>query len=422
MNMALACAHPEPALARALVQCGARAPHMLERIAGSSLVARLAFQRRDRTELAVVAARSAGDAAVNNCCVALRRAEPGRERARLAQHSFHTLTRRFPTLAAWDLHLRQAPVEQNPCLPVPRREFPSEVVVELDKTSTVCGGDAQSPTPRYRGLLRGAIPVLLQRAHCEDLDAQLWELQHPNLLRLLGEAWRDERERYLVAELPSEGVVLAGHHRLTLACIVTLLHDVAKALCFLHSRKLAHGHVRAEHVFADRDFRVFKLAFACELTDFADDHCYQAPEKAGSLPVEDEAAMRDVFSFGVMACELLSTFGDRSWAWWRSLNSAEEDVQVAKELQLLAIPAPLRDLVAICCSRSPRDREDMSFVEDMLSSMRYASLSAPFFLHSCCACACLTGNLLRPLAVERGLLTSVSRIWMIFPMFTTGLR
>lgn len=79
----------------------------------------------------------------------------------------------------------------------------------------------------------------------------------------------------------------------------------------------------------------------------------------------------DVFSFGVMACQLLTTHGSHSLSWWRELNtSAQAREGVWEALNLAGIPSELALLVADCLHLAVERRVTMDALASEIGDLR----------------------------------------------------
>lgn len=115
--------------------------------------------------------------------------------------------------------------------------------------------------------------------------------------------------------------------------IVYMLHDVAKGVAYLHRLNIVHRDIKPANVLTDKHYRIFKVAdFGISILDDAKvcaadyfisalqceyvhnarmaqnrgaggTRSYMAPEAEDPLMVNTAAI--DVFSFGVMACQML---------------------------------------------------------------------------------------------------------------------
>lgn len=146
-------------------------------------------------------------------------------------------------------------------------------------------------------------------------------------------------------------------------------------------------------VLTDKRYRVFKVTdfgvsawSAAEDMSIAGTPSYMAPEllhqrrapKSTSngkrhRRANERSGAVDVFSFAVMAAQLLSTHGGETQLWWRAINRCSEtgvNVPVEEELQRLALPHELCRLVSECARFDACERPRMSVVASRLAEMR----------------------------------------------------
>ncbi|KAK1416557.1 hypothetical protein QVD17_32348 [Tagetes erecta] len=201
----------------------------------------------------------------------------------------------------------------------PRRFTISEI-----STATRCfdelhkvASDERSDT--YRGTLLNGCQVVVKRfsvayfkSHgvnrrhvCKEIKA-ISKLRHPNLVPVRGWCF-DHQETMVVYDYVQNGVLddwLYGIGILPWSRRLKVVRDVAQALSYLHSQKLAHKNVKTSSVFVDVSVRGLLGDFGFVMSG-AESNRF---EEAVSQPT-------DVFEFGVLILEVVagrSRYGSRT--------------------------------------------------------------------------------------------------------------
>lgn len=196
------------------------------------------------------------------------------------------------------------------------------------------GGMAQVFLGRSR---EDGAPVAIKIMHPELRDAgSTWaerlalegeilrELNHPNVIRVLGSGRTSDGLTYLVTEYVSGGDLALRVRRsgaLPLETAGPLLFDVASALDYLHARKIVHRDLKPSNVLLRPahqvagalreqavlvDFGVAKTRLTARLTaqNLIGTLHYMAPEQVQDAALVDARA--DIYSFGALAFEVLA--------------------------------------------------------------------------------------------------------------------
>jgi eukaryotic-like serine/threonine-protein kinase len=215
--------------------------------------------------------------------------------------------------------------------------------------------------------------VNLERFRREILLAA--RLQHPHIVPVLSAGVAGDLPFFTMPLVRGESLRarLSRLGELPLAETVTILRDVAKALCYAHREGVVHRDIKPENVLVDdgtavvTDFGVAKaLSSATEaekgttgtLTSIGvalGTPGYMAPEQAAADPHVDHRA--DIYSFGAMAYEMIAghpPFAGRSPQQTLAAHSMEAPVPVERHRR--AAPPQLAQLVMRCLEKRPGDR------------------------------------------------------------------
>lgn len=187
--------------------------------------------------------------------------------------------------------------------------------------------------------------------------------------------------QYVKGRSMAERLKAEGRLRLELAC--TVLHDVASALTAAHSRGIIHRDLRPENVLWDdererallTDFGIATItdANASEVTrltnvgELIGNPRYLSPEQ---LRDEELTPQADIYSFGVLAYELLTgegPFAAKSKVEWITAHLTMEPRDLLA-LRPECDPA-LGDLLRRCLTKEPRHRPSAADVVGALEEM-----------------------------------------------------
>ncbi|KAL4594598.1 hypothetical protein ACB092_12G030600 [Castanea dentata] len=162
----------------------------------------------------------------------------------------------------------------------------------------------------YRGKLSNGCQVAVKRFSAQFLNSQgldrrrlmkeigsISRIRHPNLLPIRG--WcQDNRQVMVVYDFFTNGSLdkwLFGVGVLPWTRRFKVVKDVAEALCFLHSKQLAHKNMKTTSVFLDVSFRAVLGDFGFVLSG--------NDSKQFESAVSQKA---DVFEFGVFVLEVIA--------------------------------------------------------------------------------------------------------------------
>lgn len=202
------------------------------------------------------------------------------------------------------------------------------------------------------------------------------QLQHPNIVTVLGTGMLGELPYYTMPFVAGESLRAALEQRGTIPPreAVPILRDAARALAFAHARGVVHRDIKPDNVLLSggaamvTDFGVAKALSAGHdrpVTPTASGGApltalgtslgtlgYMAPEQAAADPSTDHRA--DLYSFGAMAYEMLAGRAPFSGLPPRELLTAI----VAREPEPLgpAVPPALAALVHRCLAKDPARR------------------------------------------------------------------
>lgn len=216
---------------------------------------------------------------------------------------------------------------------------------------------------------------------------------HPNVVAVYSVGRLSDETPYMVMQYVkgrsmAERLKAEGHLRADLACQV--LHDVASALTAAHSRGIIHRDLRPENVLWDdehdrallTDFGIATISDASSaqvtrLTNVGEligNPRYLSPEQ---LRDEDLTPQADIYSFGVLAYELLTgegPFAAESKVEWITAHLTMEPRDLLS-LRPDADPA-MGDLLRRCLNKEPRHRPSAADVVGALEDVAAPAYAA----------------------------------------------
>lgn len=208
----------------------------------------------------------------------------------------------------------------------PRRGGQSEVHKAFDRANPEGGFAAiKLLRPHDDESLRSdggeAIRIFMER----ETDA-LKALHHPNIVRMLDSGWDDEQQRYYVAlewvDRSLRDEIRDGQPMTWPVFLERIGKPLASALAYAHAREVEHRDVKPGNVLMDggtlklADFGISKMR--SKVVDSDDtvaryrSNLYAPPEWESAVPY-----VRDVFSYGVLAVQLLSGNSAQDSPTWR---------------------------------------------------------------------------------------------------------
>ncbi|KAG6328605.1 hypothetical protein ID866_10484 [Astraeus odoratus] len=259
--------------------------------------------------------------------------------------------------------------------------------VDWDCTAPIAvGGD----TLTYRGILRGnGKPVIIKRRRftttndAEALrEAYIWsQLDHDNIHPLLGVVTTVDNATFTVAEWMENGNAYdyVHHHNIDPSCLIL---GIARALAYLHSRKIYHGYVRAfglqKNVLVASDGSALLTTFCCSLLLPSSEMTipppvvgptrWMAPEGIDDGNEPGTSAEKDVWAFGMTVLELFTRslpFGD-----------GKSDKAVMVDIMMGRLPErpPVMsnewwNLCTSCWTTDPALRPDMSTIVNRIEEV-----------------------------------------------------
>ncbi|KAL7586653.1 hypothetical protein Lser_V15G36512 [Lactuca serriola] len=254
---------------------------------------------------------------------------------------------------------------------------------ELHKVAS----DERSDT--YRGTLLNGCHVAVKRFSVEYFKSHginrrrvgkeikaMSKLRHPNLVAIRGWCF-DHQETMVVYDCVQNGTFddwLYGIGILPWSRRLKVVRDVAQALSYLHSQKLAHKNVNTNSVFIDVSFRALLGDFGFVMSGTESSRF----EETVSLPT-------DVFAFGVFMLEVVAgrkryisesdmlqseSKYDRldldllEWAWTMHEMNEKEKVVDVKMSSVLNMDQAIRvvDIGLLCTLKESRGRPSMAEV------------------------------------------------------------
>ena len=243
----------------------------------------------------------------------------------------------------------------------------------------------------HKGLYRGQ-QVAVKRIHPpENIDRLKQEcnflarLRHPNIVRFIG-AVVDEK----VEQCTDDLLLIFGEELLNINLrraynernlngdtLMSVVHDVACALQYLHQRSIIHHDLSAPNVLLEE---VQPNTWRAKLSDFAigsaklgktagvpSSVIYSAPE---TLPREspldtlpEQTTKIDVYSYGVLLVEVIA----------KEIPTAENRQDMLDKIERGC--KPLYDLIMACISQNPEHRPTMTLVLERLNDLDVGSNS-----------------------------------------------
>jgi tRNA A-37 threonylcarbamoyl transferase component Bud32 len=228
------------------------------------------------------------------------------------------------------------------------------------------------PTLRRRIVVKRLHPELphdAERSRRLEHEAQLHgQLSHPNIVRVYDFVSAGEAD-YIISELVEGGTLgdLAARGRLSLRRALDVLVQAARAMEHSHSLGIIHRDLKLDNVLVTRDGNI-------KVTDFGLSRSSGAPaddELAGTISAiapeqlwgKSGDGRSDLFSFGVMAYELLAArhpFEGRTTA--ETMRNLMERAPLPLRTIDASIPVPISELVDRLLAKSP-DARPGSFTE-----------------------------------------------------------
>ena len=239
------------------------------------------------------------------------------------------------------------------------------------------GGGGMSYVFRARDLVIGRTVAvkMLTDAACADTEAKnrflaearmAGNVSHENILSIYDFGQDENRRPYMVMEfLEGEDLrhAINNGHTGDLKQKITTALQIARALEFIHTRKIIHRdikpeniHINQKHVAKLIDFGIAKSEnLSMTKTGYVlGTPAYMAPEQVTGKNITEQV---DVYAFGLLLFELLSgtkaiSADTVEQVFYKILN---EPVNL-EPLRQAGVPQPIGDLVARCSAKSPSDR------------------------------------------------------------------
>ena len=224
-----------------------------------------------------------------------------------------------------------------------------------------------------------AIKILTPEA-CQDPDAKARFLQearmagnieHENIIRIHDYGEEQGRPFIVMEFLVGEDLrhAIRDKHVGDIANRLRIALDIARALEYIHSRKIIHRDIKPDNVHIDASGKVklmdFGIAKAEGLhltrTGFAvGTPYYMSPEQVRGQPATDSM---DIYAFGILLFELLTGQKPVEGDTLERLFFAILNEPLKPEPMVAAgVPAPIIDLVLRCTAKKPEGRP-RSFTE-----------------------------------------------------------
>ncbi len=276
------------------------------------------------------------------------------------------------------------PLAYHPPMPNVRREIRQEIKTALDGKYVVerelaDGGHARLFVATEVALGRRVALKVLRPELRADIDATRFRgeiqlaagLTHPNIVPILaaGEAGGLLYYTMPLLEGHSLRALLDRHGELAIGDVVSIFHDLAKALGYAHSRGIIHRDVKPDNVLVDHgtalltDFGI-ALALDAARIDAADRRStprgigtpmYVSPEQSAGDPRLDQRS--DLYSLGVVAYEMLAGQPPFTYRSQEAMLAAQRTERPSPiESRRADVPRWLADLVMRLLEKRPPDR------------------------------------------------------------------
>jgi len=226
--------------------------------------------------------------------------------------------------------------------------------------------------------------------------------QHPCIVETLGGHWPDpkngneddELEPFIVMELMSCTLFHVQYKKLleSMDAKVSVLGDVAAGIAHLHSHGIVHRDIKPDNVLIRvEDGKIIGRAKVCDFgvsrkaeatapgsinsyTRPTGTKLYMPPEAFSNLAQAGSIRARDIWSFGVLMCDVLvpdflvNILRKQPEGEHGCTGSEKFAKEVAETVRNISWVGPLRDLAVSCLSLDPKSRPDIAHVLAILSN------------------------------------------------------
>lgn len=211
------------------------------------------------------------------------------------------------------------------------------------------------------------------------------DLRHPNIVSFVGASKVDDNLAIVIEYAPLGSLSsVMQKMKLSTAMKLTVLHEAAKAVQFLHMNSVIHRDIKPQNIL------VFSLEpkslVHVKLTDFGTSRfisdgkmtvtnnvgtiSHMAPEALGKNPRIDKSA--DIYSFAVLMWEVM--FEQQAFVEFEWQSDIELHVKAGKRLEMSAssgVNPALIKLIEDCWHHDPSARPPISSLVERLTSLLY---------------------------------------------------
>ncbi|XP_004345437.2 testis-specific protein kinase 1 [Capsaspora owczarzaki ATCC 30864] len=211
-------------------------------------------------------------------------------------------------------------------------------------------------------------------------------LHHPNILEFIG-VFVKEKKLHLITEYIEGGnlrkvIKNRGLFPLPWALRIQVMHDIALGMAFMHTKKVIHRDLKSKNCLVRKNFAIVVADFglarsvvAGQRMTVAGSPYWMAPEM---LRGDEYDASVDVFSFGIVCCEIIGRVKADPDDMPRTSKFGLDIDKFAQLPEVGECPPAFLKLAVDCCAMSPKDRPVFSVICAKLEELRLAMNHPPW--------------------------------------------